>query len=85
MLGLLAGLSLVAGYLGTLLTQTLTYAASEFDASDTAQGVTLAVVRKVRNLFWTGIGLAIIAAHPVRAGRPTEPDGTAPALRPCMG
>src|SRR5690606_10048201 len=44
-LGLLCILSLIAGYLGTLLTQTITYASSEFEASDTAQGVTLAVVR----------------------------------------
>jgi putative MFS transporter len=44
-LGALCGLSLIAGYLGTLLTQTITYASTEFDASDTAQGVTLAVVR----------------------------------------
>jgi len=32
-----------------------------------AAGVALAVVRKVRNLFWSGIGLAIIAAHPARS------------------
>ena len=31
-----------------------------------AAGVALAVVRKVRNLFWSGVGLAIIAAHPAR-------------------
>jgi hypothetical protein len=31
-----------------------------------AAGVALAVVRKVRNLFWSGIGLSIIAAHPAR-------------------
>jgi MFS family permease len=44
-LALLTVLAMVSGYLGTLLTQTLTFAADEFDASDTAQGVTLAVVR----------------------------------------
>ena len=33
-------------------------------------GVSLAVVRKVRGLFWSAIGLAIIAAHPSKA-RPT--------------
>jgi hypothetical protein len=33
-------------------------------ALNPAAGVALAVVRKVRNLFWTGIGLAVIAAHP---------------------
>jgi hypothetical protein len=31
-----------------------------------ANGVTLAVVRKVRNLFWAGVGLALIGAHRVR-------------------
>jgi hypothetical protein len=30
-------------------------------------GVTLAVIRKVRNLFWGAIGLGLVAAHP--AGR----------------
>ena len=44
-LGLLATLALFGGYLGTLITQTITFAADEFDAGDTAQGVTLAVVR----------------------------------------
>lgn len=57
-LGLLACLSLIAGYLGTLLTQTLTYAASEFGASDTAQGVTLGVVRVGVVLSLVVIGLA---------------------------
>lgn len=32
-----------------------------------AAGVALAVVRKVRNLFWAGIGLSIVAAHPARS------------------
>jgi hypothetical protein len=32
-----------------------------------AAGVALAVVRKVRNMFWSGIGLAIIVAHPQRS------------------
>ena len=36
---------MVAGYLGTLLTQTVTFAADEFDASKTAQSTALAVVR----------------------------------------
>lgn len=31
-----------------------------------AAGVALALVRKVRNLVWSGVGLAIIAAHPAR-------------------
>lgn len=33
-----------------------------------AAGVALAVVRKVRNLAWSGVGLAIVAAHPSGAG-----------------
>jgi hypothetical protein len=37
-------------------------------AIDPAAGVALAVVRKIRNLFWSGVGLAIVAAHPSRAG-----------------
>jgi hypothetical protein len=35
-------------------------------AIDPAAGVALAVVRKVRNLFWSGLGLAIVVAHPAR-------------------
>lgn len=44
-LGHLLTASLVAGYLGTLLTQTITFAADEFGTSEGAQGVTLAAVR----------------------------------------
>jgi hypothetical protein len=36
-------------------------------AVNPAAGVALAVVRKVRSLFWAGVGLAIIAAHPSKA------------------
>lgn len=32
-----------------------------------AAGVTLAVVRKVRSLFWAAVGLMFVAAHPARA------------------
>lgn len=35
-------------------------------AVNPAAGVALAVVRKVRNLFWSAVGLAIIAAHPAQ-------------------
>jgi len=31
-------------------------------------GVSLAVVRKVRSLFWAGVGLIVIAAHPTGTG-----------------
>ncbi|MDQ3574460.1 MAG: MFS transporter [Actinomycetota bacterium] len=41
----LCALSVVLGYLGTLLTQTMTFAAAEFGADKSAQGVALAVVR----------------------------------------
>ena len=44
-------------------------------------GVSLAVVRKVRNLFWAGVGLAIIAVHPVQAGRETDRRGSVSAHR----
>jgi len=44
-LGLLATLSLVVGYQGTLLTQTMTFAADEFGAGTGAQGNALAAVR----------------------------------------
>jgi hypothetical protein len=35
-------------------------------AMASANGVTLAVVRKVRNLFWAGVGLALIGGHRLR-------------------
>ena len=44
-LALLCTVSLVAGYLGTLITQTITFAASEFGTSKGTQGTTLAAVR----------------------------------------
>jgi hypothetical protein len=31
-----------------------------------AAGVSLAVVRKVRSLFWAGVGLIVISLHPTR-------------------
>jgi hypothetical protein len=39
-------------------------------AIDPAAGVALAVVRKIRNLFWSGVGLAIVVAHPARTRSP---------------
>ncbi len=44
-LGLLCSVALVAGYLGTVLTQTVTFAAEQFGDDQTAQSATLAAVR----------------------------------------
>ncbi|MEO7427791.1 MAG: MFS transporter [Acidimicrobiales bacterium] len=44
-IGALCTLAVVFGYLGTLLTQTITFAADEFGASKADQGATLAAVR----------------------------------------
>lgn len=53
-LGVLAAASLVAGYLGTLLTQTITYAVDDFGITDDrVQGAALATVR-------VGIVLALV-------------------------
>lgn len=41
----LCTLSMVTGYLGTVITQTITFAADQFDASKSAQGTTLASAR----------------------------------------
>ena len=62
--------------------EALTGAAAPMLALDPAAGITLAVVRKVRNLFWTGVGLAIIAAHPAQSAPPAEPSGSGPARQP---
>ena len=47
-------------------------AAAPLLAVDPAAAVALAVVRKVRNLFWSFVGLAVIVAHPAEAGRETH-------------
>jgi MFS family permease len=44
-IGALCTLAVVFGYMGTLLTQTITFATDEFDASKADQGATLAAVR----------------------------------------
>jgi putative MFS transporter len=54
-LGLLATLSVIVGYLGTLLTQTMTFAADEFDAGTAAQGDALAAVR-IGGIIAIGLG-----------------------------
>ena len=53
-LSLLCAIQLVDGYLGTVLTQTLTFAADEFDHGNTAQGYVLGTVR-------FGVLIALIA------------------------
>lgn len=59
----LASLSVIGGYLGTLITQTLTYAADEFDVGERAQSDTFAAVR-------IGILLSMaVAAWADRRGR----------------
>jgi hypothetical protein len=40
-----------------------------------AAGVALAVVRKVRNLFWAAIGLLLVAMHPAAEGPPKDGRG----------
>jgi hypothetical protein len=47
--------------------EALTGAAAPMLAVDPAAAVALAVVRKVRNLFWSAVGLVIIALHPAEA------------------
>jgi putative MFS transporter len=54
-LGLLATLSLIVGYVGTLLTQTMTFAADEFGADTAAQGDALAAVR-IGGVLAIGLG-----------------------------
>lgn len=62
-LGLLASLSLVVGYLGTLMTQTATFASDEFGASTTAQSSALAATR-------AGVLIAVVLlAFADRVGR----------------
>ena len=62
--------------------EALTGAVAPMLALDPAAGITLAVVRKVRNLFWTGVGLAIIAAHPAQSRVPRDASGTEPEHQP---
>ena len=44
-------------------------------------GVALAVIRKVRNLFWMGVGLALIGVHHAREAPATDRRETAPVHR----
>lgn len=45
LLGALSVISIISGYLGVLIGQTITFAAEEFGANDAAQGRTLAAIR----------------------------------------
>ena len=54
MLSVLCAFAVVSGYLGTLITQTLTYAADQFGAGTGEQGTLLAIVR-IGVLFSLGI------------------------------
>src|SRR5207245_2392255 len=62
-LATLAAASVIAGYLNTLFSQTATFAADEFHASNTAQGVAGGIVRV------GGIAAFVIAAAADRRGR----------------
>jgi MFS family permease len=57
-LAVLSALSMVTGYLSTLLTQTITFSAQEFHAGKTAQGIALGVVRADILL---SLGLVVLA------------------------
>jgi MFS family permease len=56
-IGSLCAIAIVVAYLGTLLTQTITFAGDEFHRGDTAQSVTLAAVRAgvLVSLFLTAL------------------------------
>ena len=41
-------------------------------------GVVLALVKKVRSIFWVGVGLILIAAHPSQAAPETDPRENGP-------
>jgi hypothetical protein len=62
--------------------EALAGAAAPMLAVNPAAAVALAVVRKVRNLAWSGVGLAIIAVHPAKsAARGLERPGIERARR----
>lgn len=48
---------------------------------DVGAAVTLAIVRKIRVLCWTGVGLLLTAAYPVPAAPETDRPGSEPAHR----
>jgi uncharacterized membrane protein YbhN (UPF0104 family) len=61
--------------------EALTGALAPLMAVQPVAGVTLALVRKLRNLAWTGVGLLLIAAAPARVAPASDPPGSAPARR----
>jgi glycosyltransferase 2 family protein len=61
--------------------EALTGALAPVMAVQPVAGVTLALVRKVRNLVWTGVGLLLIAAAPARVEPASDRQGSEP-LRP---
>ena len=61
--------------------EALTGAFAPVMAVQPVAGVTLAVVRKLRNLAWTGVGLLLIAGAPARTGQASDPRGSEPARR----
>jgi hypothetical protein len=42
-------------------------------------GVVLAVIKKIRSIFWVGVGLILIAAHPSQGAPATDPRENGPA------
>ena len=44
-------------------------------------GIALALVKKLRSLVWTGVGLLLIASHPAQAAPAADPRETAPVHR----
>jgi hypothetical protein len=61
--------------------EALTGALAPVLAVQPVAGVTLALVRKVRNLVWTGVGLLLIAAAPARVVPASDRQGSEPSRR----
>jgi hypothetical protein len=55
-------------------------AAASLFAVSTAAGVALAVIRRGRVLFWSGIGLLLIATHPASPSEPVSPNPPLPRI-----
>jgi hypothetical protein len=61
--------------------EALTGALAPLMAVQPVAGVTLALVRKLRNLAWTGVGLLLIAAAPARVAPASDRQGSEPSRR----